>query len=180
MIRQHRIFTLGPKGTDSERAAKTLSYKTVELVSSFTEAFQFGLAASSDVLCPAGYRKFENGAISETWVDLHFEYSSSFKSVTTFVAELMPLGLYENPTAYNDTLCAHPTTTKIAELTLRTSFCLLAVDSKPLIPRAFLKSNARYALHPHMPVYTDAYQTKGIRTLKVFSGVNMIWVRYQN
>ena len=175
------LYTLGPKGSDSERAAKAIPHDTIVLVSSFREAFVRGIATKSDVLCPAGYRKLEGGVVSETWVDLHFEFAASFGTITPFLAELMPLGIYEKSKYNHDTLCTHPATTKIAELFLDRKLDLLPVDSKPLIPDVFVRSSARYALHSHIPAFTSAYESQGIRTLAVLSGAStsMIWVWYQ-
>jgi prephenate dehydratase len=74
------IATLGPKGTDADYLARTLT-RRVFLEHSFRAALERAAEGECAALVACGCR-----SETETWVDLHFEFCSSLRIVQTFAA----------------------------------------------------------------------------------------------
>jgi hypothetical protein len=76
------LVTLGPSGTDSETLAKSIA-ETVILKPSFPEVMEYAFEKELLALIPCGYKKKEQEAITDTWVDLHFRSMGKMEVIET-------------------------------------------------------------------------------------------------
>src|SRR5688572_9858247 len=77
------VSTLGPEGTDSEHEARK-HFAEVRLFPTFADAVDHARESRGYALIPTGYLDFQNGELTDTWVDLHFRLIGRMRVVSVW------------------------------------------------------------------------------------------------
>ncbi|MCK8626987.1 hypothetical protein [Fructobacillus cardui] len=147
------IHTLGPKTTDSYKAAKHLQdedpdYRglTITLHDNFEDVYQHLTDFTGDYfLVPTAYQSDDG----DSWTRNNYRYLDHLTIQTTFALPTMPMLLTENQALKNKKAILHPATTELIHQYMIDSHQNLAVDfvpSKPLAQAAFEEGNYQYAI----------------------------------
>ena len=87
------IVTMGPFGTDAQYMASKICSQ-VELSSTFDEAMKVAYNKNMHALIPCGYvSRDQNDNVNDTWVDLHFRWSSKMQIVAVWPSKTKEMAL---------------------------------------------------------------------------------------
>lgn len=126
------VATLGPKGTDSETEAKTISSNII-LEDSFLAAMSRAEAEDGYALVPAGYVDREAGRFNEAWVDLHFRFSNSME-----MSALWESSTKEMCAAFNPSKVSRPDDVRTVAIHAATQF--FAIREFPRADPVYVKA----------------------------------------
>ncbi|WP_256115303.1 hypothetical protein [Streptomyces sp. MnatMP-M27] len=171
-----KVVTLGPAGTDAHHVARGLG--TALLVESFPRAMEIAWQQDAHALICPGFVAWAAGAISDTWVNLHFRYSGRMEIVSAWPAATKPMCVAINRRRVPDiphaeSIAIHPSTAVFADryaAGLRRTF----VDAKPLAVALAAEGTVDACIGS-----LDVVQAAGgLEAVEVFQP-QMLWCLYQ-
>ncbi|WP_203619625.1 hypothetical protein [Apilactobacillus nanyangensis] len=175
------INTLGPKETDSFKAAQFLASKEeveIKLHDSFDDIYSHLDQLNGEfMLVPVAYRS----AVSDSnWVDNNYKYLDQLSIVDTFFLPTMPMILVHNLHQDNQKIVLHPSTSAFLH-DFDEDLVQDYVSSKPEALQKFLHGDYAYAIVSEE--WFKKAMNKGIgdgryETIQRFSPT-MIWCLYK-
>lgn len=129
------IVTLGPEGTDAHAEASK-HFSDVRLARSFPEAMQTARHNGHLALIAAGYLRYDDTAVVDSWVDLHFRHHADMELLHVWHSPTKPMCVAVNRTRVRSiadigSLALHPATRAIAEM-LSIDAAMTFVSAKPI------------------------------------------------
>jgi hypothetical protein len=166
------IFTLGPRGTDSQAVAATLSDNVI-LVDSFERAVRLAIEHGAQVLIPCGY---VSGTASDrqNWVDLHFQFQEQLEPVRVLLRKTKPMcaAIRAGTNLSPDRVSIHPTTTALANRYFPGSEIVCA-SSKPAAVQACVSGETNGCIGS-----LDVVEEFDVLSVLAVFRPKMIWVLY--
>ncbi|MEJ6401111.1 hypothetical protein [Nicoliella lavandulae] len=178
------LHTLGPKATDSFRAAQYLIHhhdkfkdEAIVLHDSFETIYQHLKSYSGDYfLVPTAYQSRTN---HESWASNNYYFWQDLSIVDTFFLPTYPMLLVENQDINNHHAVLHAATNELMnqfESTLDAPLERSYVTSKPLAKTAFAEGKFQYAIFskPATPLSFEFHD----RILQEYH-IDMVWCVYE-
>ncbi|MDN3260556.1 hypothetical protein QWJ26_12170 [Streptomyces sp. CSDS2] len=136
MVKQDVIKTLGPSGTDAHAEAVRIGGGNIELFPSFRAAIDNCETHGGKALVAAGYLDMRDGAVVDSWVDLHFSKLRSMTMVGVWESPTKPMCVAVHadfPGALADirTAAAHPATLQFVREYMPADVVISTVRAKP-------------------------------------------------
>lgn len=177
-----KIHTLGPAGTDSERAAKHWSQhlKTpvlIELWPSYTKLFQSLTNFAGDcIVMPAGYI---DPVEDLSWVDLHFGAYGQLTLEEVFALPTMTMVILERKHFKSDSIAIQPATESLLQASTQfpDNCQRVYVPSKPIALTKMLEDKLHYCLTTLPKWSPDKWRDLDVVVKDTFSPT-MVWCVY--
>ncbi|KOY79730.1 hypothetical protein RZ72_06240 [Apilactobacillus kunkeei] len=175
------INTLGPKQTDSYKAAKYLAERQeveIRLHASFDDIYsELSKLKGEYMLVPVAFRSAESDA---NWVDNNYKYVDQLAIVDTFFLPTMPMILVHNLQQDNQKVVLHPATSAFLhdfDVDLVHDY----VSSKPEALKKFLQGDYAYAIVSeewYQTAMNQGFDGSQFEVIKRFTPT-MIWCLYK-
>lgn len=181
-----KLHTLGPVGTDSERAAQHyMSTQKLILHQSFEEILtHLDDYRGDQVLMPVAFRS--NISPELNWADINYLEWAKLDIVTTFVLPLMPLILIENETYQRNIAVIHAATEGLMKRYLRANDLdnawgpsVIFVPSKPVAMADFIHDQNRFTIISEGQFLKTTESKDPKYQVQQQLKPQMIWVVYQ-
>ncbi|GAP02511.1 amino acid biosynthesis protein [Fructobacillus pseudoficulneus] len=175
------IHTLGPKATDSYRAAKQMqdedpAYQgqAIILHDNFEEVYQHLADFRGDFfLVPTAYQTGDGAS----WTRNNYRYLDQLTIAKVFHAKTLPMLLTENTSLADHTAITHAATIELLHQFMNHSNQELTIDyapSKPLVQAAFESGQYQYAIFSKQ----DFQPTDTLKIIREYHP-EMVWCLYQ-
>ncbi|MDR3190155.1 MAG: hypothetical protein LBT80_02995 [Lactobacillaceae bacterium] len=186
-----KLHTLGPVGTDSQRAAKhylatnQLTDGQLILHASFEEILlNLAQYQGDQILMPVAFKSNQRANLN--WADFNYVEWEHAKIVSTFAYPLLKLSLIENTEYKRNLAVLHAATEGLMKRYLQTldldnawGPSLIFVPSKPVALTDFIEKQTRYTIvsEDQFTALPEAREPK--YQIRQQFEPNMIWVVYQ-
>jgi len=126
------IVTLGPKGTDAEKVASKYSNNLI-LVESFPKAMEHAFNNKYIACICCGYQEIEGDHITNSWVNLHFQYFGKMEIIHTVHQKTKPMCVAIRKDCLSpNSIVLHPSTIKLLNIfQIRKDLVIKFVKNKP-------------------------------------------------